>query len=386
MPLHNRHRQICEELLEPTGITINGPKSYDMQVHNPDVFKRILAHGSLGLGESYMDGEWDCDSLDEFFTRILSADLETRAKKLKLSQLLTAVFPKILSTITNPQSIRKSRQVGKQHYDLGAVYKAMLDKRMVYSCGYWKDSKFDLNKAQESKLELTCQKERLKPGMKVLDIGCGCGSFLKYAAEKHDVEGVGVTISEKQTELGNQLCSELPVELRLQDYRDLDGKNKFDAIVSLGMFEHVGSKNYRTFMQVVDRNLKPGGLFLLHTIGSNISKNSGTDPWIDKYIFPGGQLPSQAQIASAAENLFVNEDWHSFTDESGSYYDKTLMAWHDNFKASWSELQKQYGERFKRMWDYYLLSCAGSFRSRSIQIWQTVFSRKGEVNGYQCVR
>jgi cyclopropane-fatty-acyl-phospholipid synthase len=383
---HDRCRQVCEELLEPTGITINGSKEYDIKVHNPNVFKKILSKGSLGFGESYMDGEWDCDSLDELFARILSNDVRTKLKKLKPSHLLTAILSRGMSVVTNPQSVSKSRQVGEQHYDLGSVYKSMLDKRMVYSCGYWKSDEFDLNKAQESKLELTCEKVRLKPGMKVLDIGCGWGSFLKYAAEKYGIEGVGVSISKNQVEFGNQSCHGLPIKIKLQDYRYLNGEEEFDAIVSLGMFEHVGPKNYKTFMKVVDRNLKHGGLFLLHTIGSNNTKSLGMDPWINKYIFPGGKLPSQAQIASSAEGIFVNEDWHSLTDESGSYYDKTLMAWHNNFKNSWSELQEQYGERFKRMWDYYLLSCAGSFRSRNTQTWQAVFSRKGEVSGYKSIR
>lgn len=145
------------------------------------------------------------------------------------------------------------------------------------------------------------------------------------------------------------------------------------------MFEHVGYKNYTKLMHTAFKNLKEDGLFLLHTIGTNATKKAG-DPWINKYIFPQGMLPSISQIGKALEPYFVMEDWHNF----GAYYDHTLMAWHQNFNAHWDDLKTQYGETFRRMWNYYLLSCAGLFRSRQIQLWQIVLSKNGVKGGYRC--
>jgi cyclopropane-fatty-acyl-phospholipid synthase len=211
----------------------------------------------------------------------------------------------------------------------------------------------------------------------VLDIGCGWGGFAKYAAEKYGATIHGITVSREQVEFANKFCQGLDVKIELKDYRDLN--EKFDRIVSIGMFEHVGYRNYRTFMKVVQRCLKAKGLFLLHTIARNTSGKS-TDPWINKYIFPRSMLPSAKQITTAAEGLFILEDWHSF----GQYYDKTLMAWYNNFTKNWNKLNNTYDERFYRMWTYYLLSCAGSFRARRNQLWQVLFSKEGikvNVNG-----
>jgi len=243
----------------------------------------------------------------------------------------------------------------------------MLDKRMNYSCGYWKDAK-NLDEAQDAKLDLICRKLKLEPGMTVLDIGCGWGSFAKFAAEKYQTRVLGITVSKQQVDLARKLCRALDIEIRLQDYRDL--KEEFDRIVSIGMFEHVGYKNYRKFMQVVDRCLKENGLFLLHTIAGNKSVKTG-EAWISKYIFPNSMLPAANQVTNAYEGIFKLEDWHNF----GTYYDKTLMAWHKNFNKNWDKIKTYYDERFRRMWNYYLLSCAGSFRTHKNQLWQIVFSK-----------
>src|SRR3989344_6216459 len=364
-------REQVEKILESVDVKINGSRAWDLKVHNDKFFSRVLGGGSLALGESYMDEWWDCDRLDGFFSRFLDGKLDEkiRSNKILILNILKA-------KLFNMQNKRRAYEVGKKHYDVGnKMYKRMLDKRMVYSCGYWKNAK-TLDKAQKNKLELICKKVGLKKGMKVLDIGCGWGSFAKFASEKYGVKVVGVTISKEQAKLAKEICNGLNVDIRLQDYRSLN--EKFDRIISIGMFEHVGVKNYKEYMRVVERCLNDDGLFLLHTIGGNKSVES-TDPWISKYIFPNSMLPSIRQIAEASEGLFVMEDWHSF----GNNYDKTLMRWHKNFNNFWDEIKKDYDLRFKRMWDYYLLACAGGFRCGKLRLWQIVFSKNGVKNGYK---
>ncbi len=368
----NRAKNEVAKLLAIADVKINGSRPWDIQVHNENFYQRVLAEGSLGLGEAYMDGWWDCKKLDEFFFHILRAELANKIKPLSM------IFTVLKSKLFNLQRKSRAFVVGEHHYDLGNdLYRAMLDKRLTYTCGYWKNAK-NLDDAQEAKLDLVCRKIGLKPGDKVLDIGCGWGSFAKYAAQKYKARVVGITVSKEQVKLGRQLCKGLPVEFRLQDYRDVN--EKFDHIISLGMFEHVGPKNYRTYMKVANRCLKDDGVFLLHTIGS--STTAASDPWMLKYIFPGGQAPSSRQIASSVEGLFTIEDWHNF----GAYYDKTTMAWFHNFDKNWSKLEDKYGERFYRMWKYYLLSCAGGFRARHCELWQIVLVKKGIVGGYNSVR
>jgi cyclopropane-fatty-acyl-phospholipid synthase len=356
---------IIKELLETAEVQVDGSQPWDIQVYDNRFYNRVLRDGSLGLGESYMDGWWDCDAIDAFIDRVLRAKLRK-----KVVNNLRLAWHALRAKLFNRQSVNKSRQVAEQHYDLGNdLYRAMLDKRMNYTCAYWKNAN-TLDDAQEAKLDLVCQKIGAHEGMQILELGCGWGSFAKYAAEKYGAQVVGYNISKQQVALGRELCQGLPVELRLQDYRQAEGE--YDAVVSIGVMEHVGYKNYPTYMDLVDRCLKPGGIGFIHTIGSNRSITSG-EPWTDKYIFPNGQLPSITQLAKAMEGRFVVEDWHNF----GPYYDPTLMAWHANFNQAWPELKDKYGERFKRMWDYYLLSSAGGFRSRSQQLWQIVFTREG---------
>jgi cyclopropane-fatty-acyl-phospholipid synthase len=367
----NNAQEILEDILSQAGIEINGDNPWDIQVNNKAFFNRVLAEGSTGLGESYVDGWWDCPHLDQFFDKILRADIQTLFRN-KWPNIL---FHRIPSLLFNMQSRSRARIVGEVHYNKGNdLYQLMLDKRMTYTGAYWQNT-HTLDQAQEAKLELICQKLNLKSGQTVLDIGCGWGSFAKYAAEKYNANIVGITISEEQVKLGNQLCKGLPVELRLQDYRELKGK--FDHIVSIGMFEHVGYKNYRTYFEVAKKLLKENGLFVLQTIGSNKSVTH-LDPWMSKHIFPNGMLPSIKQIGQATEKLMLMEDFHNF----GADYDKTLMAWYFNFKENWYQIKDQYDERFFRMWNYYLLSCAGAFRARKIQLWQMVFSPKGVSGVY----
>lgn len=367
---------MIKELFEEAGIQINGSQPWDITVHNPDFYSRVLASGTLGLGESYVDGWWDCPKLDQLVDKIYRSGIHLRvreSKKLWLRLWLHKCF--------NFQRKHRAFEVGEKHYDLGNdLFQAMLDKRMVYTCGYWKAAE-NLDQAQEAKLDLVCRKLNLKPGMKILDIGCGWGAFLKYAAEKYGVTGVGVTISKEQAALARKLCDGFPIEIRLEDYRELlQSTETFDAVVSLGMFEHVGHKNYRIYMRAVSHVLAENGLFLLHTIGRNDTAYA-TDPWIAKYVFPVGMLPSIKQIGGAIENIFVMEDWHNF----GADYDKTLMGWHENFNAHWKRLEKNYDANFHRLWNYYLLICAGAFRARQNQLWQVVLSKDGVSGGYKRV-
>jgi cyclopropane-fatty-acyl-phospholipid synthase len=360
---------IVRDLVEQADIQINGTRPWDIQIHSPEVYDRVIAQGNLGLGESYMEGLWDCDNLDQFFYRILAAKLDQKIKPAKLMAHHLKV------RLMNLQTSKRAWQVGEQHYDLGNdFYAAMLDPRMTYTCGYWRNAD-TLELAQEAKLDLICRKMGLEPGMRVLDIGCGWGSFMSFASEHYGVKCVGVTISKEQARWAQERYSHLDLEFRLQDYREIN--ERFDRIVSVGMFEHVGRRNHRIYMETAERCLEDHGLFLLHTIGKNVT-HSSPDPWIDRYIFPNGDLPSIAQIGDAAANLFVTEDLHNF----GADYDRTLMAWHANFEAAWPRFREQLGERFYRMWRYYLLSCAGAFRARDIQLWQWVFSRHGVRGGY----
>ncbi len=364
---------MVRDLLASADVQVGGSRPWDIIVKNPAFYGRILAGGSLAFGESYMDGWWECAHLDQFFAKIFSADLDKHPVN------ADAVFAVVKAKIFNGQTLRQAAKDIAHHYDIGNdFYEKMLDPRMQYTCGYWKDAQ-TLEQAQKNKIDLVCRKLQLQKGDHLLEIGSGWGGFAKYAAENYGVHVTGYTISQEQADYSRALVKGLPVEIVQKDYRLATGK--FDKVVSIGMFEAVGAKNFTPFMQVVERCMKDDGLFLLHTIGGNTTQTI-TDPWINKYIFPGSLLPSLKQITSATEGRFVLEDLQNF----GAYYDKTLMAWHENFIAHWPEFSVKYGERFYRMWQYYLLSCAGLFRARRTQLWQMVFAKKGLPGGYQSVR
>lgn len=368
--LNDNWSRMAKELLQQADIKINGSRPWDIQVHHADFFKRVFQQGSLGFGESYMDGWWDCDRLDVLFYKILKGKLDKRMPG-NLKDILRIAGARLF----NLQTRRRSWIVGKEHYDIGNdLFARMLDPHMQYSCAYWREAE-TLEQAQNAKLKMICEKLQLKPGMRLLDIGCGWGGLAAYAAQHYGVSVDGVTISQEQQKMAQQRGEGLDVTILLQDYRDLD--RTYDRIVSVGMFEHVGPKNYDTYFSVVDRCLKKEGLFLLHTIGSNES-GVNVDPWINKYIFPNGCLPSIRQIASVSEKRLIMEDWHNF----GSDYDKTLMAWHQRFNDAWPELALRYTPRFRRMFNYYLCACAGAFRARDIELWQVLFSRGKEGGMY----
>jgi len=358
---------VLRNLFASAGITINGNKPYDIQVNNPKFYSRVLAESTLGFGESYMDVWWDCEAIDQLIDKLLRGDLEYAIKgnwKIAL-HLFRAKY-------LNLQKVSRSFQVGQQHYDISnKLYTAMLDKRLNYTCGYWKNAD-NLDDAQEAKLDLVCRKIGLEPGMKVLELGCGFGAFAGFAAEKYGVSVTGVTVSKRQAEYGNERYKDLPVELKLMDYRDVEGK--YDRVISIGIMEHIGYKNYETYMKVVDKTLKDGGISFFHTIGRNDSATT-VNAWMGKYIFPNGVLPSIEQLAKAVDQHFVIEDLHNF----GPDYDRTLMCWYDNFENAWDDLKSDFDERFRRMWHYYLLSAAGGFRARQTQLWQFVITRIGDA-------
>lgn len=373
LKLMSKASQYVVDALRTIGINADGSNPCDMRICEIKTIDRALAQGSLGLGEEYMAGGWDAQALDEFFFLLLRSNV---LDKLNPATLLFHTFS---ARYLNRQNRSRAWEVGEKHYDLGNdFYESMLDSKMTYTCGYWKGAN-NLEEAQFAKLDLICRKLQLEPGMRILDIGCGWGSLMAHAATHYGVTCVGVTISKEQTDWGRRMYAGLPIEFRLQDYRDCDGK--FDSIVSVGMFEHVGRRNHREYMEIVSNCLSDEGLFLLHTIGKN-QRQSVPDPWIDKYIFPNGDLPSIGQIGDAVDGLFVVEDLHNF----GADYDKTLTAWHANFEKSWPRFATAFGPYFYRMWKYYLLSCAGAFRARDIQLWQWVLSKKGVLGGYESVR
>jgi len=367
---------ILRDLTAEAGVSINGDAPWDIQVFDDDVYRLVLTKGSLGFGEAYMDGMWECDRLDQLFQRLLSSHAEEKIDNWSRLRLLGEI---LRHSLFNLQSSQRAFQVVEQHYDIGNdVFEAMLDPSMSYSCGYWHNAT-GLADAQQKKLDMICRKLELQPGERLLEIGCGWGGLAHFAAQHYGVEVVGITVSKEQQKLARKRCAGLPVAIELMDYRDL--AEKFDKVVSVGMFEHVGPKNYATYFDTVHRALKDDGLFLLHTIGNAVTSPK-TDAWIDKYIFPNGKLPSAKEIASVLERRFLIEDWHNF----GPDYDRTLMAWWDNFEQAWPGLQEKYGERFYRMWKYYLMSCAGFFRSRQGQLWQLVLSKTERQQVYRSVR
>jgi len=352
-------------LLTQAGITVDGNAPYDIQVHDPAFYTRLLRDGSLGLGEAHVDGQWDSPAIDQTITKLLMAKLN---KKVQTNWRVIALVVK--AKLLNLQVLKRASEVGLRHYDLGNdLYEAMLGPRLAYTCAYYKDAE-TLDEAQEAKLDLVCKKIGLKPGMKVLDLGCGWASFAKFAAEKYDARVTGITISKEQAALGSERCRDLPVEIIHGDYREARGL--YDAVISIGIMEHIGPKNYKCYIDVVDRCLKPNGIAFIHTISGN-REMKHTEPWLNKYIFFNAVLPTIGQINVAMDDRFVFEDIHNF----GPDYDRTLMAWYDNFIDAWPSLRHKYGDRFFRMWSYYLLVCAAGFRARHTQLYQMVLTRPG---------
>ena len=367
---------IVRELFGHCGIEINGTKLGDITVTDSRFYERVLRDASVGFGEAYMDEWWHSDALDVTIDKICRGNLK---QKIMGSWRMRALTVK--AVMLNLQAKTRSGASVEAHYDIGNdLYTRMLDERMVYTCGYYRTAT-TLQEAQDAKLDLVAKKLGLKPGMRVLDLGCGWGGMASWAAEKYGCSVLGVTLSKDQVALGNEMWGpngkKLDVELRLCDYRDVQGK--FDRVVSIGMMEHVGPKNHRDMMQVIDRCLVDDGVALVHTIANNKSLRHGT-PFIEKYIFPNAVAPSMAQIGRALEGLFVLEDLHNI----GPDYDPTLMAWWANFDRTYSEISHRYDRRFYLMWKFYLLAAAGAARARDGQLYQIVITKTGRAQPDHC--
>jgi len=369
-------------MLSPSDVSIGETQPWDIQVNNPRFFRRILDGGRLALGESYVDGDWDCPSLDEMTCELLEVGVRPPLWSMRREIALI-----IASKLVNMQNRRRAWEIGSHHYDLdNEFYQEMLGPSMAYSCALYRNGAQDLTEAQNAKFELVWKKLGLKPGMRILDIGAGWGGFAHFAASRK-VEVVGITVSKEQAAYARERCRGLPVDIHLMSYPDLPKHfgNQFDRVLSIGMFEHVGPKNYGLFMRVNAACLKGDGLAFLHTIGGS----GYPDLWTHRYIFPNGVLPNMRQIVDAVRGVFVIEDIDNF----GADYDHTLMAWYENFKTAWPHFVgshtrngRTFDERFYRLWEFYLKTAAGAFRARSIHLWQIVLSKRGVPGGYMPVR
>ena len=374
---------LIRAITDPVDVGFAGERPWDLQVHNPALFGDLIRRGSLALGEAYVRGDWDCAALDQLFTRLLRSSLSRQVASgfLPSAQLL-GVLRRQAEHWINWQTRRRSTRVAELHYDIDhRIYAATLDSRLIYSCAHWQYAD-DLETAQLHKLQRICLKLELEPGMRLLDVGCGWGALAAYAAQAHGVEVVGITLSRQQAAFCQQ-CYGDQVQVLHCDYRSeqLRSLGPFDRIVSIGMLEHVGRKNDRVYFETLSHLLVPDGLLLLQTIGSH-DTNFDLDPWIDTYIFPAGRLPSAQQLSVGFESWFLLQDWENF----GCDYDQTLVAWNQNFERVWPALQAEIKHGFERFWRYYLLSCAGFFRSGQGQLWQLVLSPKAACRSYRSTR
>lgn len=343
-----------------------GKPLFKVIIHKDIPKKELLASTSLALGEAYMRGDLEVEG-DLF---MVLAYLLKQSNQFSLDR-------SAMSRFLHPSEDKKTqREEVSSHYDLGNdFYKLWLDPMLSYSCAYFKNENDTLEDAQRNKVHYILEKLHLKEGMSLLDIGCGWGFLLIEAAKKYGVSGYGCTLSHEQWAKGQERIKALGLEdkvhINLIDYRDLPSLGlKFDRVVSVGMLEHVGRSQYERYMNVVESVLKDGGLFLLHYIDGRDDKNS--NPWMRKYIFPGGTLPTLAEIIK----LGYDGDFHLLDVESlRRHYYKTLMCWYHNFQAVKDKVAAQRGETFVRMWDLYLCGCAAAFYIGYIEVHQLLFTK-----------
>lgn len=381
-----------ETLLESAGVRVNGPSATDVRIHDPELASKLRWRGLTGLAEAYVDAGWDCDDLYGFFLAVMRAGV---IEKLPPDPLSIGTIAR--SKMLNEQSMPRARRDVSIGYDRGRrLMEATLDSRMVYTCGYWTwpqgQRAGDLAAAQEAKLDLICRKLDLREGMTLLDLGCGWGSLLKFAAERYGVRGHGVTLSHEQADYARESTAGLPVTIDLQDYRDLPA-GQYDRIASIGMFEHVGPKNYVAFARLLRDRLKDDGTALLHFFVTDRPQPALTHReamWVLRDIFPGVVVPSYSQVGAMleADRSLVLEDLHNI----GPDYGPTLLAWEENFRTNWhadAPLRQLYGDgadRFYRFWRYYLLICAAAFAARRYGLWQIVLRPTGVKPTYQSIR
>jgi cyclopropane-fatty-acyl-phospholipid synthase len=349
------------------------------------VIDLVKRGGLFALGEAYMRGEWTTPDLVQLMYCLVTRDPQVPVNFTKLSPRFLGFL--IKDRVVNSQIGRRAYEVAERHYDLGNdLFSEMLDRStMTYTCGYWRTAN-NLEDAQVNKLDLLCRKLMLRPGMRVLDIGCGWGNFAAYAASRYGVSVVGLTVSKEQAALARERCRGLDVEIVLEDYQNYSGE--FDRVVSIEMIEAVGRKNIPTFFSMVERCLKDKGLFALQVISAEIFSRYSATPldqyilWLQRRIFPNGWLPTFPQLIDPARKGLVIEDMHNFSAD----YAKTLHAWDVNFEAAWPKLKEKYGEEFYRMWKYYLNGCEALFHARMVQLYQIVYSKGGIPGGYTTVR
>ena len=328
--------------------------------------KELLTSTSLALGEAYMKEELEVDrDLYEVLNLFLGQMGKFKMDKSALKKLI----------LTSKAKKNQEKEV-RSHYDIGnEFYRLWLDETMSYSCGYFKNAEDTLYDAQVNKVDHILEKLQLQEGMTLLDIGCGWGFLLMRAAKKYGIKGTGITLSKEQYQKFSEdieregLKDQLQVEL--MDYRDLKHSGvQFDRVVSVGMLEHVGRGNYELFMENAEAVLKPEGLFLLHYISAQ--KEHEGDPWIKKYIFPGGTIPSLREII----DILPEYEFHVLDIESlRRHYNRTLLCWRENFLKHRAEIARMQGEEFTRMWELYLASCAATFNNGIIDLHQILVSK-----------
>ncbi len=357
-------RPIATRLLSDADISINGICSHDIRVHDDRFYQNVLLKGSMGLGEDYMDGGWDCEDLEEMFFRLINSGLEGRTRGLPVNFL-----PNLFAQLKNQQTRNKSLRVAERHYNMGNdLFFSFLGKYKNYSCGYFNGTTKSLDIAQEQKMDLICRKLSLSSGDRLLDVGGGWGEIARFAADNYGCHVTSINISDEQIAYGREYCKDSSVDILKCDYRDLEGE--YDKIIVIAMLTHVGHKNYRAFMEKIHSCLKDGGSALIETVGSDVARKH-CEPWTNKYIFPGGLIPSISQLGEAIEGLFVIEDLHDF----GPDYVKTLRLWNKNLQKGWPGQSEIYSERTRRMFEYFFLSVAGAFRARSLHNWHLVLTK-----------
>ncbi len=371
----------------PAESNLKAPEPYQPPLeHHPkmdeSVRRRIQRDGIFGLGETYEQGLWSTDHLDEYMDQVFTAP-PPRLSPFVWSRLILGALDK---RIFNRQAGRGAFNIGEKHYDLGNdLFHSMLDTSMSYTSGYWASAD-TLEQAQEAKLDLICRKLNLQPGQHILDIGCGWGNFAEHAARNYGTRVTGVTVSKEQAEFARKRCENLPVDIRLQDYREVD--ELFDHVVSIEMIEAVGRKNLPNYYSVVDRCLSEGGLFALQVISGNTLTRT-SDRRLDQYIlwlvrniFPDGYLPRADELVPPRKTALRIVDWHRYDDD----YNQTLLAWAARFNENWSQIADQYDERFYRRWNFYLHGCAAMFRAQLIDVNQLVYTKGKTATRFKPVR